>query len=100
MFALTWGALWQNSSSVREASVAPSTLKLSIGTEGNCNCRLAHCTQAATSAALQRLGSAIEQRKSDIILRSRQSKNAALKNKNFEESIINEISNYTNIRIL
>jgi len=57
---LTWGALWQNSSSVREASIAPSTLKLSSGTEGNCSCRLAHCTQAATSAALQRLGSAIK----------------------------------------
>jgi len=70
IFALTWGALWQNSSSVRAASVAPSTLKLSNGTSGNCNCRLAHCTQAATSAALQRLGSTIKSQKSDIILRA------------------------------
>lgn len=56
---LTWGARWQNSSSVREANVAPSTLKLSSGTEGNCSCLLAHWIQAATSAALQRRGSAI-----------------------------------------
>ena len=55
---LTWGALWQKSSSVRVARVAPSILKLSNGTDGNCSCLLAHCTQAATSAALQRRGSA------------------------------------------
>lgn len=66
VIALTWGALWQNSSSVREASVAPSTLKLSSGTDGNCNCRLAHCTQAATSAALQRRGSAIKKRRINV----------------------------------
>lgn len=45
---------------MREANVAPSTLKLSSGTDGNCSCLLAHWIQAATSAALQRRGSAIQ----------------------------------------
>ena len=64
----TCGALWQKSSSEKDANVAPSTLKLSRGKEGSCSCLLVHWTQAATSDALQRWGSVTRNYQNGILL--------------------------------